>query len=173
MNKLLAAVLAGALAVGILYWRSSRWSWMSTDDGGFQVLMKGPVVGPVSDNEKAPIGKVETKQWHSEPFFGGETFMAMYLDLVGIPPGYDMNAGLKAIANGVAQRSNGSLQGEESIEVSGMPGKQYDVEIIPNGRILLRGFSHDRRIYLLGFKWSNKGEPPPDAAKFFGSFALR
>ena len=173
MNKLAAALLAGALAVGILYWRSSRWSWLTTDDGGFQVLMKGTLAGPEGDHQATQFGRVDSKQWHSEPFFGGETFMAMYLDLVGVPPSYDNDAGLKSIAAGIAQRSNGSLQGETAIEVAGMPGKQFDVEIIPNGRILLRGFSHDRRIYLLAFKWNDKGAPPPDAAKFFDSFALR
>jgi len=172
MNKLLAVVLAGALAVGILYWRSNRWQWLTADDGGFQVLMKGTLVGPEIDSQKAMIGSVQSKQWRSEPFFGGETFMAMYMDLVGVP-GFNLDAALKSIASGIVQRSNGSLQGEKAIEVKGLPGKEFDVEIIPNGRILLRAFALDRRIYLLGFKWGQKGEPPPDAARFFDSFALR
>jgi hypothetical protein len=171
VNKLIALLLAGALAVGILYWRSSRWS--PVGDDSFQVMMKGTVGGPDTDHQREQFGSVQTRQWHSQPFFGGETFMAMTLDLEGVSPTYDNAAGLKSIAAGIAQRANGSLKGETPIEVAGMPGMQFDVEIRPTGRILLRGFSRDRRIYLMAFKWRDQGAPPRDAAKFFDSFAIR
>jgi hypothetical protein len=165
-TPVVGVVLLAALSAAGCGGNSLEWKEITSQDGGFRVLMP-PGAARLSADEEPPVGKITLTTYTVKQ--NGDGYFVGWADLPPKPP-FDPEDFVK----GVAKRyDNAEVRSSKAVTLQDNPGREFELETPKTRKVVGRLYVVKNRLYELIV--IGDGSRPPasaEAQKFFSSFQL-
>ncbi len=167
MNRRVGGVVVlVALAAAGCGGNTLEWKEVTSQDGGFKVLMP-PGAAKLHAEEEPPVGKITLNTYTVKQ--NGDGYFVGWADLPAKPP-FDPAEFLK----GVAKRyDNSEVKASKEVTFRDSPGREFELETAKGRKVLGRLYIVKNRLYeLIVIGEGSQAPPSAEARKFFDSFGL-
>jgi hypothetical protein len=166
MKRVAGVVVLVALAAAGCGGNSLEWKEVTSQDGGFKVLMP-PGAAKLAAEEEPPVGRITLTTYTVKQ--NGDGYFVAWADLPPKPP-FEPDDFLKGIAK---RYDNAAVKSSKAVILQDNPGREFELETEKGRKVVGRLYVVKDRLYEL-IVIGDAAKPPASepAQRFLGSFKL-